>query len=159
MTEPSSIRMLIGLAQERLDAATQRLGQLNCEQREAELRLRMLLEYQRDYQVRFDDRARRGIGQPGWRNFLVFMSTLGHAIAEQNRVVDRLRDKKETGRAEWHAERRTLKSFDVLMQRYTRADLLRAARREQREQDERNIRARNHDGFGFAGEQHPGTGD
>lgn len=154
MTSPSAIKMLIGLARERLDAATQRLGQLNSERRQAELRLQMLLEYQRDYRARFDDRLRQGIGQPGWRNFLVFMSTLDQAIAEQNRAVDRSRDRTEAQHAEWHAERRTLKSFDILMQRHTRTELLRAARREQREQDEQSIRARIHEGFGSAGDQH-----
>jgi flagellar FliJ protein len=146
--------MLIGLAQGRLDVATQRLRQLDSEQRDANLRLRMLLEYQRDYQARLGEELLKGISQPGWRNFRLFMSTLGHAIAEQNRAVDRSRERKEAGHAQWHAERRALKSFDILMQRYIRADRLRASRREQREQDEQNIRGRFHDGFGSIGEQH-----
>jgi flagellar FliJ protein len=144
MATSFSLKMLLDLAQNQSDAAARRLGQLNSQEQGAEQKLRLLLAYRHDYQVRFQDLARNGIDQAGWRNFMAFMGRLDAAIAEQRKAVTTTRNCKEAGRNEWRAQQRKLKSFDTLSQRHKRAEFLRAAKHEQREQDEHAAKSAAH---------------
>ena len=139
-----SLKMLLDLAQNRSDAAARRLGELNSREQEAEQKLRLLLGYRQDYQVRFQEFAKNGIDQAEWRNFREFMGKLDAAIAEQRKTVANSRNRMQAGRTDWHAQQRQLKSYDTLSQRQERAEILRAAKREQREQDEQTIKAHVH---------------
>ncbi len=141
MPTPSSLKMLLDLAQNRSDAAVRRLGELNSREQEAEQKLRLLTGYRQDYHARFQKFAKNGIDQAEWRNFREFMSKLDAAIAEQRKAVANSRNKMQAGRTYWRAQQRQLKSYDTLSQRQARAEFLRAAKREQREQDEQAIKA------------------
>ena len=136
-----SLKMLLDLAQNRSDAAARRLGELNSREQEAEQKLRLLLGYRQDYQVRFQEFAKNGIDQTEWRNFREFMGKLDAAIAEQRNAVTNSRNRMQAGRTDWHAQQRQLKSYDTLSQRQARAEFRRAAKREQREQDEQTIKS------------------
>ena len=141
MPTSSSLKMLLNLARNRSDAAARRLGELNSREQEAEQKLRLLLGYRQDYQVRFQEFAKNGIDQAEWRNFREFMGKLDAAIAEQRKAVANSRNRMQAGRTDWHAQQRQLKSYDTLSQRQARAETLRAAKREQREQDEQTIKS------------------
>jgi len=141
MPKSFSLKMLLDLAQSRSDAAARRLGELNSREQEAEQKLRLLLGYRQDYQVRFQEFARKGIDQAGWRNFREFMAKLDSAIVEQRRTVANSQNRMQAGRTDWHAQQRQLKSYDTLSQRQARAESLRAVKREQREQDEQSMKS------------------
>ena len=141
MPTSSSLKMLLDLAQNRSDAAARRLGELNSREQEAEQKLRLLVGYRQDSQVRFQEFAKTGIDQTEWRNFREFMGKLDAAIAEQRKAVTNSRNRMQAGRTDWHAQQRQLKSYDTLSQRQARAETLRAAKREQREQDEQTIKS------------------
>jgi len=141
MPTSSSLKMLLDLAQNRSDAAARRLGELNSREQEAEQKLRLLLGYRQDYQVRFQEFAKHGIDQTEWRNFREFMGKLDAAIAEQRKAVANSRNRMQAGRTYWHAQQRQLKSYDTLSQRQARAESLRAVKQEQREQDEQSIKS------------------
>lgn len=141
MTTPYTLKTLLGLAQDRSDAAAVKLGRLNAQEQSAEQKLQLLLEYQRDYQVRFQELARNGLDQAEWLNFQAFMSKLDTAIAEQRKAVASSHDNVQVGRIDWHAQQHKLKSFDTLSQRHRLAELHRASKLEQREQDEQAIKS------------------
>lgn len=141
MPTSSSLKMLLDLTQNRSDAAARRLGELNSREQEAEQKLRLLLGYRQDYQVRFQEFAKNGIDQAAWRNFREFIGKLDAAITEQRNAVENSRNRMQAGRTDWHAQQRQLKSYDTLSQRQERAETLRAAKREQREQDEQTIKS------------------
>jgi flagellar FliJ protein len=141
MPASSALRILLDLAKDKSDAAATRLGQLNAQEQEAEQKLHLLMAYRQDYQVRFQEQAKSGIDQAGWRNFREFMGKLDAAIAEQRRAVANSRDSMQAGRIHWHAQQRKLMSYDTLSQRRARAESLRAAKWEQREQDEQSIKS------------------
>ena len=136
-----SLKVLLDLAQSRSDAAARKLGRLNSQEQEAEQKLRLLLGYRQDYQVRFQEFAKNGIDQAEWRNFRAFMGKLDAAIAEQHKAVASSRNNMQAGRTDWHDQQRKLKSYDTLSQRHERAESLREAKREQREQDEQTIKS------------------
>lgn len=145
MPTSSSLKMLLDLAQSRSDAAAIRLGRLNSQEQEAEQKLRLLLGYRQDYQARFQEDAKSGIDQTEWRNFRAFMGKLDAAITEQRKAVANSRNSMQAGRNDWHVQQRKLKSFDTLSQRRERAEFQRAAKQEQREQDEQSIKSLIHD--------------
>lgn len=144
MTTPYALKALLDLAQNRSDAAAARLGKLNAQEQSAEQKLQLLLEYQQDYQARFQELARNGLDQTEWLNFRAFMSKLDNAISEQRKAVTYSQDKVEVGRIDWHAQQHKLKSFDTLSQRHQLAELRRTIKREQREQDEQIIKSLAH---------------
>lgn len=145
MLTSSSLKMLLDVAQSWSDAAARRLGRLNSQEQEAEQKLRLLLGYRQDYQARFQETAKSGIDQAGWRNFRAFMGKLDAAITEQRKAVSNSRNSMQAGRDDWRAQQRKLKSFDTLSQRQERAEFLRAGKQEQREQDEQSIKSLIHD--------------
>lgn len=142
-----SLKMLLDLARNRSDAAARRLGQLNSQEHAAEQKLRLLLGYRHDYQVRFQDFAKNGIDQAKWQNFLAFISKLDAAIVEQRKAVTNSRNSTEAGGNEFRAQQCKLKSYDTLSQRHQRAELQRAIKREQREQDEHTANSAVHNQF------------
>lgn len=144
MPRPSSLKKLLDLAQIRSDAAARRLGELNSQEQGAEKKLRLLLGYRLDYQVRFQEFARTGMDHAAWRNFLAFADRLDTAIAEQRQVVAKSQNCVQAGRNEWHAQQRKLKSFETLSQRDGRAESVRTAKREQRDQDEQSMKSHAH---------------
>lgn len=141
MTIPYALKALLDLAQNRSDTAAARLGKLNAQEQNAEQKLQLLLEYQQDYQARFQELARNGLDQTEWLNFRAFMSKLDNAITEQRKAVTCSQDKVQVGRIDWHAQQHKLKSFDTLSQRHQLAELRRTSKREQREQDEQTIKS------------------
>jgi flagellar FliJ protein len=136
MTTVVALKMLLDLAQHRSDAAAAKLSGLNSQEQEAEQKLRLLLGYRRDYQVRFQEFAKNGIDQVEWQNFRAFMAKLDAAITEQRKAAASSHTSLQAGMTDWHAQQRKLKSYDTLSQRHERAESLRAVKQEQREQDE-----------------------
>lgn len=141
MPMPFFLHRLLDLAQTRSDDAARRLGELNSRQQEAEQKLRLLLGYRQNYQARFQEFAKSGIEQTEWQNFLAFMGKLDAAIAEQRKAAANSHTSTQAGRNEWHAQQRQLKSYDTLSQRHARAEFQRAAKQEQREQDEQTSKS------------------
>jgi len=144
MTTAYTLKTLLDLAQDRSDAAATRLGRLNAQEQNAEQKLQLLLEYRQDYQARFQELSKNGLDQAKWLNFRAFMSKLDTAIAEQRKAVASSRDNVQVGRTDWHAQQHKLKSFDTLSQRHRLAELHRASKQEQREQDEQTIKSLAH---------------
>lgn len=144
MTTPYTLKTLLDLAQNRSDAAAARLGKLNAQEQSAEQKLQLLIEYQKDYQSRLQEHIKNGLSQAEWLNFRAFMGKLDTAIAEQRKTVANSKNNVQIGRIDWHAQQHKLKSFDTLSQRHRLAELYRASKLEQREQDEQTIKSLAH---------------
>lgn len=136
MTEPSPIKTLLDLAQNRLDDATRRLGELIAGEHECQKKLQLLEDYRTEYQERFLEAARNGIGPDAWRNFSVFIGRIDDAIAVQRQALDQSRQAIVGGQEAWVAQRNKVKAFDTLNQRQHTAQVRREQRDEQRQSDE-----------------------
>lgn len=136
MTEPSPIKTLLDLAQNRLDDATRRLGELIAGENECQKKLQLLEDYRTEYQERFLEAARNGIGPDAWRNFSVFIGRIDDAIAVQRQALDQSRQAIVGGQEAWVAQRNKVKAFDTLNQRQHTAQVRREQRDEQRQSDE-----------------------
>lgn len=136
MSKTFALQPLLNLAQKQNDAAAKKLGQLNQQQVQAQNKLDTLLQYRRDYQVRFQEASRNGLDQTGLNNFQNFLYRLDEAIQQQRSAIEQATQHVATGRNELLAAQRKMKSFDTLAQRHLETEKQRESKIEQRIQDE-----------------------
>lgn len=141
MTKPFSLQPLINLAQHQKDSATQKLGQLNRQQNNAQNKLETLQQYRKDYQARLQESARNGINPAELRNFQEFINKLDEAINQQLKLVNQRKVSTQAGHGELDTVQRKLKSFDALQQRHIATQKTFKERAEQKSQDEHSGRS------------------
>src|SRR5487761_2079708 len=134
--KPFSLQPLVHLAQQKNDAATKKLGQLNQQHQTAQEKLDALQQYRRDYQVKFQEEAKNGMAPADMKNFQDFIGRLDQAIQQQTAVIEKTKAGVQTGRSELMDATRKMKSFDTLAQRHVDAEKKQEAKSEQRIQDE-----------------------
>ncbi len=136
MSKPFPLQTLLDLAHEESNAAAAQLGRSNGRERDMDERLRLLLEYRREYTERLASVTQNGMHSVGWRNFREFIDKIDAAIALQRELLAKAHGEVESERRRWHATQRKLKSFDALSQRHHAAERQSEARQEQKEQDD-----------------------
>lgn len=136
MSENFPLQKLLDLAHERTDEAARRLGELIGAEKEDDRKLALLVEYRDEYQERFLEAARNGIGPDEWRNFSAFLARLDEAIEKQRQIVAEAKDRTVAGQQAWIAQRNRLKAFDALSQRHHKEQLRKEAKQDQRITDE-----------------------
>jgi flagellar protein FliJ len=140
MTRAFTLQPLLHLAQQKNDAATKKLGQLNRNQQSAQGKLEMLQQYRRDYQDKMQHAEKNGMALEDLRNFQDFIYRLDDAIKQQSAVVAQANISVQTGRSELSEAQRRMKSFDTLAQRHTAAERILEVKTEQKIQDEHSGR-------------------
>ena len=136
MSEQFPLQPLLDLANNRMDDAARSLGELIASEHAVEKKLALLVEYRQEYQARFVDAARNGIGPDAWRNFSAFLLKLDDAIAHQQRIVSDSKGRVERGQQEWVDQRNKVKAFDTLSHRHQDQQARKEAKQEQRLTDE-----------------------
>ncbi|HTH62474.1 MAG TPA: flagellar export protein FliJ [Paraburkholderia sp.] len=140
MTKHSPLTTLIGLAQDDVDAATQRLGRLTRERDDVEQQLQALITYREEYHTRFTEAAREGLAAGNARNFQAFIDTLDAAIEQQRKLLEQADARLEAAKPEWRRHKQKLGSYEVLQARGDAVEARKTARREQRDSDEHAAR-------------------
>ena len=136
MIKPFSLQPLVHLAQQKNDAATKKLGQLNQQHQTAQEKLDALQQYRKDYQLKFQEEAKNGMAPADMKNFQDFIGRLDQAIQQQTAVIEKTKAGVQTGRSDLMDTTRKMKSFDTLAQRHVDAEKKLEAKTEQRIQDE-----------------------
>ena len=136
MTERFPLQTLLDLANSRMDDAARKLGELIASEHAVEEKLALLVDYRKEYQDRFVEAARNGIGPDAWRNFSAFLGKLDDAIAQQQRLVSDSRQRTEQGQQAWVDQRNKVKAFDTLSHRHQSEQARKEAKQEQRLTDE-----------------------
>lgn len=136
MTRPDALETLLELAQTRTDDAAKRLGALHAQGVHMETKLELLLQYRDDYRTRLQTLMRHGLTASDWRNYQEFLDKLEAAIDQQREALVLAQQRVAAGKTAWQSAKRTFNSYDTLAQRQTRAEVLRTAKRDQRETDE-----------------------
>lgn len=136
MTKPFPLKPLLDLSRSRLDDVTRELGQLIAREQEGARKLDMLQSYRSEYEARFRDAARNGIGVEAWRNYSAFMARIDEAIAAQHNHLEQSQRQTVAGKELWAHQRNRVKAFDTLENRHHALERGRLARTEQRLSDE-----------------------
>lgn len=140
MTRPFSLQPLLHLAQQKNDAATRKLGQLNQQHQSAQGKLDMLQQFRKDYQDKFQEAVRNGMDHNELRNFQDFINRLDEAITQQRAVIEQAQRSVQSGRSELSEAKRRMKSFDTLAERHVEAEKKLETKAEQKIQDEHSGR-------------------
>jgi flagellar FliJ protein len=140
MTKPFPLKTLVHLAQQKNDAATRKLGQLNHHHQSAQSKLDMLQQYRKDYLGKLSDAEKLGMDLQELRNFQDFIHRLDDAIAQQTTTVNQAQTTVHLGRADLTETQRRLRSFETLAQRHVEAESKLVAKQEQKIQDEHSSR-------------------
>ena len=140
MSKHFPIKTLIGLAQDDVDAAAQRLGRMQRERNDVEAQLNSLIQYRDEYHARFTATAQSGMPAGNMRNFQAFIDTLDAAIDQQRKLLVTATARVEAAKPEWQRQKQKLGSFEVLQARGETVEAKQTARREQRDADEHAAR-------------------
>jgi flagellar FliJ protein len=140
MAKHFPIKTLIGLAQDDVDAAAQRLGRAQREASEVQAQLDALVRYRDEYHARFTASAQSGMPAGNMRNFQAFIDTLDAAIEQQRKLLNTANARVEAAKPEWQRHKQKLGSYEVLQARGDAAEAQQVARREQRDADEHAAR-------------------
>mgnify|MGYP000468691340 CR=1 FL=1 len=130
------LQPLLDLANDRVDAATQRLALLKQRWQLQEDKLKQLFAYQAEYRQRLADTLQQGVDMASVHEFRAFLQKLELAIRQQGLEVQKAKFTWEECQQAWLEERRKLKTFDILRERHERGETHRENRLEQRDQDE-----------------------
>ena len=145
MTKPFSLQTLLDLSQLRMDEAGKRLSQLLASEQEAGARVTLLQQYRAEYQERFVDAARSGIGRDAMNNFRSFLARLDEAIVQAQALVEQSKQRTAVGQREWLDQRVQVKAYDTLSTRHFDREQKAANRQEQKLQDEHAARGHHGD--------------
>lgn len=136
MSESFPLQPLLDLANNRMDEAARKLGELIASEHAVEEKLALLVDYRKEYHARFVEAVRNGIGPDAWRNFSAFLGKLDEAITQQERAVSVSRQRTEQGQQAWVDQRNKVKAFDTLSHRHQSLQARKEAKQEQRLTDE-----------------------
>lgn len=145
MTNSSALDTLIDLASTASDEAAKKLGLAIRASNDAAQKLDMLTQYRDEYAARFEAGMSRGITTAEYRNFRHFLDKIDQAIDGQNEVVRQAQHRVGTDRSAWQDSERQRLSYNTLATRAEHMEMMRLAKREQKDSDEfaaRAIRAR-----------------
>jgi flagellar FliJ protein len=129
-------RRMRELAREKRDACANAVGEANARAREADRKLEMLLEYQRDYVERMSHAGAAGMAVERLQNFRRFLLHLERAVEQQRQVAGTCQADVKRATLTLAAAQRTMESFQVLVDRQSTAASVLERREQQKQQDE-----------------------
>ncbi len=144
MTNKLPLATLIELAQNKTDAASRRLGQLQNAHTSATEKLNMLLQYRQEYLDQWQLQLRDGVASAQLRNFQHFIGTLDEAIEQQRTLTLQADSRLAHGRGDWQHSKRRLNSFGTLADRVHQQEMMALDKREQRDSDEHTAQRFHH---------------
>jgi flagellar FliJ protein len=115
--KPSKYALLVRLAEEKQEAAAERMRQAQARLAEALSRLDQLDAFRGEYRQRLQQSGERGIPVAQWQDFRRFIARLDDAMTTQQTEVDRCKQTFLLARQAWNNERKQLKAFEMLIER------------------------------------------
>ncbi|MEP7205434.1 MAG: flagellar export protein FliJ [Casimicrobiaceae bacterium] len=141
MSTQTNWQRLRALAQEKRDACTQVLSEALAAARREEQKLQMLRTYQTEYGQRMSADSHGGIAATRLQNFRGFLAHLERAVEQQEQAVHVAQQAVYRFQVALVAARRTVDSYQVLVDRQLAAAGVVQRRDQQKQQDEYASRA------------------
>ncbi|CAI0751580.1 flagellar export protein FliJ [Serratia entomophila] len=136
MKSQSPLITLRDLAQDAVEQAAQRLGQVRQAQQAAERQLSMLLNYQDEYRQKLNHTLSDGMESSRWQNYQQFIGTLEQAIDQHRQQLLQWSQKVDHAVRHWQDKQQRLNAFETLHSRALSAEQQRENKRDQKLMDE-----------------------
>ena len=141
MANPATMRRLIDLSRQKMDAAGQYLAQLQQHCRLAEQKLAILQQYAGEYRARLGQRQASGLDIASMQEYLRFLKQLDHAVQAQTQEVARHQRFCDMALGQWMQARQSVKGFETLESRQLAEQHLQELKQLQKVMDEYASRA------------------
>jgi flagellar FliJ protein len=128
------------LADTRQQTAARQLGDWQKVLDDRLARLDELSGYRDEYAQRFESSTSVPLNGVGVRDYRLFLSRLNQAIDQQMKLVQAARAELERSRGQWVEARGRTEAINRVVERFEREERYEVDRREQAEQDDRNVR-------------------
>ena len=136
MTQHGALSTLKELAEKEVDNAALRLGEMRRGCQQAEEQLKMLMDYQLEYQNNLNTNMSQGMASLRWQNYQQFIQTLEKAIDQHRQQLLQWNNKVEQALTAWREKKQRLQAWQTLSDRQTAAALLAENRLDQKKMDE-----------------------
>lgn len=136
MAEHGALATLKELAEKDVDSAALQLGEMRRGCQQAEEQLKMLMDYQLEYQTSLNDTLSQGMASLRWQNYQQFIQTLEKAIDQHRQQLLQWNRRVEQALNAWREKKQRLQAWQTLQDRQAAAELLAENRLDQKKMDE-----------------------
>ena len=136
MAQHGALATLKELAEKDVDNAALQLGEMRRGCQQAEEQLKMLMDYQLEYQTNLNDNMSQGMASLRWQNYQQFIQTLEKAIDQHRQQLLQWNRKVEQALSAWREKKQRLQAWQTLQDRQAAATLLAENRLDQKKMDE-----------------------
>ncbi len=136
MAQHGALATLKELAEKDVDNAALQLGEMRRGCQQAEEQLKMLMDYQLEYQNNLNDNMSQGMASLRWQNYQQFIQTLEKAIDQHRQQLLQWNRKVEQALNAWREKKQRLQAWQTLQDRQAAATLLAENRLDQKKMDE-----------------------
>jgi flagellar protein FliJ len=136
MAQHGALATLKELAEKEVDNAALQLGEMRRGCQQAEEQLKMLMDYQLEYQNNLNDNMSQGMASLRWQNYQQFIQTLEKAIDQHRQQLLQWNRKVEQALTAWREKKQRLQAWQTLQDRQDAATLLAENRLDQKKMDE-----------------------
>lgn len=140
MAPTFSLQPLLDLSHFQLDEAARKLGELIAGEQEASQRHSLLVTYREEYQTRFLEAAKNGLGRSEWSNYSNFLARIDDAIIQAALSVTLTQQRTLAGQQNWIGRQGRVKAFDTLSERHHAQVTAKEQRANQKISDEHTAR-------------------
>ncbi|TBR09567.1 MAG: flagellar export protein FliJ [Rugosibacter sp.] len=140
MAPSFSLQPLLDLSRFQLDEAARKLGELIAGEQEASQRHSLLVTYLEEYQTRFLEAAKNGLGRSEWSNYSSFLARIDDAIIQAALSVTLTQQRTLAGQQNWVGRQGRVKAFDTLSERHRAQVTAQEQRANQKSSDEHTAR-------------------
>jgi flagellar FliJ protein len=136
MAQQGALATLKELAENEVDTAALKLGEMRRGFQKVEEQLQMLMDYQLEYQNNLNNDMSQGIASLRWQNYQQFIQTLESAIEQHRQQLLQWNNKVEQALTFWREKKQRLQAWETLQDRQASAALLAENRLDQKKMDE-----------------------
>ncbi|MGL4725682.1 MAG: flagellar export protein FliJ [Scandinavium sp.] len=136
MAQHGALATLKELAEKEVDNAALQLGEMRRGCQQAEEQLKMLMDYQLEYQNNLNSNMSQGMASLRWQNYQQFIQTLEKAIDQHRQQLLQWNRKVEQALTAWREKKQRLQAWQTLQDRQAAATLLAENRLDQKKMDE-----------------------
>ncbi|MFG6653692.1 flagellar export protein FliJ [Scandinavium sp. M-37] len=136
MAQHGALATLKELAEKDVDNAALQLGEMRRGCQQAEEQLKMLMDYQLEYQTNLNDNMSQGMASLRWQNYQQFIQTLEKAIDQHRQQLLQWNRRVEQALNAWRDKKQRLQAWQTLQDRQSAATLLAENRLDQKKMDE-----------------------
>lgn len=142
MSPSKRLRPVQQVAESREKRAAQHMGRARVHLAQEEAKLEQLRRYHQEYLERFQQSASAGMNATQLQEYRAFLAKLDEAIRHQEEVVAASQADHTTQKDHWRQKHTRTQALGKVVERYRHEERAAENRKEQKENDERNIRGK-----------------